>query len=1279
MIETNQRRNRCILVLGMHRSGTSAATRCLNLVGMDLGSHLLVPDRGNAKGYWEHADAVRINDTLLQSLGLQWWSSGSLPHGWRQSDAARIAAADIEEFVRRDFSGVPLWGVKDPRMCLVAPLWIDVLTAMGMDVYAVFVSRRAQEVARSLSKAHELTVEAGVLNWIRYTVESERATRAIPRALASYDQVLADPIGTLERVGRELGLDWPIPPHQRSAALTSFVDAGLRTPHHSSGSMHMPSLVLKLEAACEATSARHEGWREFATVADEIAAALSLAEYRAQVRLPGEQDLQDLRRQIAQLESPVATASVMKMGASDDDQPVAHKVRYGRSRLEFPIAGEGKGCYRLQPCDRAGYYLIHDFTIVDGAGTVRWSWNGGAGDVELSGLESVASPTVKQGTLCRASDDAAVTLVWPDGLGGSGYRFVLDIERFDEHRLRHELDVLRHELDGLRDSFASRDAALRGKLEAAKRIASQVQDGIDGVGQRVTGTQVALEQLRIEQSQIVETTKALLRRGPLAGLRRRFGRTEFGMRPKSNLRLISAAERRYAVTGNDPTFECESVNFPLMPGWYSLDLDMPQFEGSPARASLYPDYGADFPIDPAGIQLPFVKPGNSRHHGIVRFAHAVHALRFDPAEGLCEIGMSRMVVRRISKLRAGWELFRAWRRPLDSVGKARPEWRSILHTFRTRGMPGMIGQLYAWYTTPNAQAQSYDTWLQSFDVISPELLRSARERAAEWEYQPRISVLVPTYNTDEKWLRRCIDSVLEQAYPNWELCVADDASPKARVMEVLNEYASRDARIHVQRRSVNGHISASSNTALEMAGGEYIALLDHDDELHPMALYEVVRALQVHRQWKLVYTDEDKIDQHGHRYDPYMKPDWNYDLLLSQNCISHLGVYQRDLLMRMGGFRVGFEGSQDWDLALRCIEQLQPEEIGHIAKVLYHWRAIPGSTSTGVDAKDYTRSAAHKALNEHLIRIGAAASVEEIDDRPGNFRVRYRLPSPTPKVTLVIPTRDGLHLLRRCIDSIIGLTDYPDYEIVIVDNQSQEPETLAYLEGVVKDRRVRVLAYDKPFNYSAINNYAVSVTDGALVGLVNNDIEVISPGWMTELASQAMRPDVGAVGAMLYYPDDTIQHAGVVLGVHGVAAHFYCGAPRGFAGQMGRARLVQELSAVTAACLLVRREVFNAVGGLDESLRVAFNDIDFCLRVRRAGFRNLWTPFAELYHHESATRGYEDSPEKLRRFQSEVDYMLAEWSAVLTRDPAYSPNLTLTGTPNDLAFPPRAEMPETML
>ncbi|MGH8189970.1 MAG: glycosyltransferase family 2 protein, partial [Rhodanobacteraceae bacterium] len=421
----------------------------------------------------------------------------------------------------------------------------------------------------------------------------------------------------------------------------------------------------------------------------------------------------------------------------------------------------------------------------------------------------------------------------------------------------------------------------------------------------------------------------------------------------------------------------------------------------------------------------------------------------------------------------------------------------------------------------------------------------------------------------------------------------------------------------------------------------------------------------------LVYSDEDKLDADGRRFDPNFKPDWNPDLLRSQNYICHLTAIRTALARDVGGFRQGFEGSQDHDLILRCSEQIDARQIGHIPEILYHWRAIEGSAAAGRGAKGYAAAAGARAVAEHLARTQTAATVVNADRPPGLYRVRWPLPKPVPKISLVIPTRDRVDLLETCVESILAKSTYPDFELVVVDNQSRDTETMDYLRALRTRERVRVLGFDAPFNYSAINNWAARQCDGALLALVNNDIEVITPDWLEQMAGFAVRPDIGAVGAMLYYPDDTIQHAGVILGILGVAGHIDCGMPRGYEGHGRRALVAQNLSAVTGACLMVRRQVFDEVAGLDEQLPVSFNDIDFCLRVRTRGYRNVWTPFAELYHHESASRGRENTAEKLSRYAAEVAFMQERWGVALREDPAYNPNLSLQSHNFRLAFPPR--------
>jgi glycosyltransferase involved in cell wall biosynthesis len=601
-------------------------------------------------------------------------------------------------------------------------------------------------------------------------------------------------------------------------------------------------------------------------------------------------------------------------------------------------------------------------------------------------------------------------------------------------------------------------------------------------------------------------------------------------------------------------------------------------------------------------------------------------------------------------------------------GGIKPALMKCWRLYRREGLSAVRGKL----TSLHRQSIDYMKWISRYDTLTDEARLRIKNRITSFAHRPLISVVMPTYNTRSEWLVAAIESIRKQLYTNWELCIADDASSDAHVRAILERYAAQDARIKLVFRKEHGHISAASNSALTLASGEFIAFLDHDDLLAEHALFWIADALARRPDAQLLYSDEDKIDTAGRRVEPYFKSEWNEDLFLSHNMICHLGVYQTKLVHELGGLREGFEGAQDYDLALRCIERIDPAQIVHIPRVLYHWRIHPGSTASGGVDKPYALSAGERAINEHLQRQGSDAVVEPLLDLR-MYRVRYPLPKSVPLVSLVVPTRNGLRLIRQCVDSILNKTTYPNYEIIIVDNGSDDPETLRYFESAQADSRVRVIGDHRPFNYSEIVNSACAKASGSLIGLINNDIEVISPDWLSEMVSHALRPEVGAVGAKLWYPNGTVQHAGVVLGIRGVAGHAHRFLKRFQNGYFGRANLIQSYCAVTAACLVVRKEVFKKVGGFNEALQVAFNDIDFCLRVREAGYRNIYTPYAELYHHESATRGLEDTPEKHLRFSQESTYMKQLWGHLLMNDPAYSPNLTLEHQDFGLAWPPRLE------
>ncbi|MDC0834410.1 glycosyltransferase [Geitlerinema sp. CS-897] len=557
-------------------------------------------------------------------------------------------------------------------------------------------------------------------------------------------------------------------------------------------------------------------------------------------------------------------------------------------------------------------------------------------------------------------------------------------------------------------------------------------------------------------------------------------------------------------------------------------------------------------------------------------------------------------------------------------------------------------------TPPVPEDNPYQWWLSQHYPRPSDLERMA-EDLETLEFQPTISIVMPVYNTPANYLEQAIASVLDQVYPHWELCIADDASTVPHVRQTLDKYVTLDARVRVAYRTENGHISRASNTALDLASGEFVALMDHDDLMTPDALYEVVRLLNRHRDADMVYSDEDKVDEHNQLRDPFFKPDWCPDSFLSRMYTCHLGVYRRSILEEIGGFRVGFEGAQDYDLVLRFTEK--SDRIFHIPKILYHWRSHPESTASRLASKSYAAEAAAKAITESLQRRGEPGIVKPTNS--GHWIVRYNIQRPG-KVSIIIPTKDLASVLDTCLTSIFQKTTYADYEVIVVDNGSVEAQTHQLFEKwrQRQPHRFRVEPLDIPFNYSQLNNFAASKAQGDYLLFLNNDTEVVTEDWIEAMVEQAQRPSVGAVGATLLYPDNTIQHAGVVLGIGGVAGHSHKTYPKDAIGYFAQLQTVNNYSAVTAACLMCRREVFEEVGGFEERLAIAFNDVDFCLKLIDRGYRNVCLPHAILYHYESKSRGHEDTREKQIRFKQEIDDMKHQWAKYLDNDPCYSPHLS---------------------
>jgi len=579
--------------------------------------------------------------------------------------------------------------------------------------------------------------------------------------------------------------------------------------------------------------------------------------------------------------------------------------------------------------------------------------------------------------------------------------------------------------------------------------------------------------------------------------------------------------------------------------------------------------------------------------------------------------------------------------------------------YKKHGFNGMINRLDIEFKKVNSkkidESQVYKQWIEYNEEDILEI--------SDLDYSPLISIITPTYNTEKKYLIDMLKSVLSQTYLNWELCIADDASSNEDTIKILKEYESNYENIKVVYRKENGHISEASNSALELAWGEYIVLLDHDDMLSPNALYEMVKKINENKKLKLIYSDEDKIDEENNRFSPHFKSGWNPDMFYSQNYICHLSLFKRTIIDKIGGFRVGYEGSQDYDLLIRYIDQINHNEIDRIEKVLYHWRAIEGSTALSSSENNYAHEAGLKALkdffkNKDKVNCEAREGTlgyKNIKVESGlvknTYKVNYPLPKDEPLVSIIIPTKDGYKILSKCIKSILEKTLYKNYEIIIIDNQTTCKKTLIYLDKLSKNENIKILKYPYIFNYSAINNFAVKYAKGEVLALLNNDVEIISYHWLTEMVQHAVRKEIGAVGAMLYYDDNTIQHAGVILGIGGVAGHSHKYFQKGENGYFFRLKIIQNLSAVTGACLVVQKKLYEEVNGLEEeNLKVAFNDVDFCLKLLEKGYRNLWTPYVELYHHESISRGKTKYSIQKKTLEKESNYMIEKWKNKLKED-----------------------------
>ena len=983
--------------------------------------------------------------------------------------------------------------------------------------------------------------------------------------------------------------------------------------------------------------------------------------------------------------------------SEDRSQTVAFPLADGPHRVTFAVPGPTTlAALRWDPLDRPGLVRLHRMELVGADGTSLWSSEGrrlseeGSRSGDVRWLGSTRQPTllaigrdpwieVPFDAPIQLLADAALCIEFSLAPLEEGLRVteaLLQAEQKTASAVAQSERSLRLisestasleqaiQTDGserrqLRSSWQAVESELRGTINALSQLSGQLE-----ASRKMQAAQ--LSKLDALEDAVSTFSEARLRRllgrarGELYRVRRELGRREYRFQIVPGPQVDASQTETWNSFGDDPQLELVPLGgkYP-----YGLVLVRYRLESDVDEAALYFDLGSGYD-ESHQISLP-----RGAQELVVPLPANVRRLRLDPRESPGPFQLAGLTITEISApalmRQRAWSLLDSIsREPSKTPVILRSAVRALLHG----GLPTVAR--IRMKDAPGGEGPAYAKWVRRFGTFTPEDRERALRAMKSWKVKPKVSVVMPVFNAPESLLTRAIESVRAQVYENWELCIADDASTDRGVGRVLEAFAEKDSRIRTTRRERNGHISAATNSALEQVSGEYTVFLDHDDELTPDALALVVDALNRWPDTDLLYSDEDKLDAEGERIDPAFKPDWSPELLLAQNYVCHLLAIRTELIRTVGGMRIGLEGSQDHDLVLRVSELISPERIRHLPFILYHWRAIGGSTATG-DAKPYASGAGVRAVKEALQRRGLRAEVTS-GRAAYSYRVRYALPDPPPRVSIVIPTRDGLDLLRTCISTVRQRTLYADYEILVVDNDSAEPETLEYLADLETLGQARVLRYPKRFNFSAINNFAVEHATGSVVVLLNNDIEVISPDWLREMVSVAVQPEVGAVGALLLYPDGRIQHAGVVVGMGGVAGHAYKREPGGSWGHSRQLTVRREVSAVTAACLAVERAKYERVGGLDaEHLRVAFNDVDFCLKLRDAGLRNIWTPHAVLRHHESVSRGSDERPERRAEFQAEVEYMKEKWKRILGHDPFFNPNWSFGYEIPQFAFPPR--------
>lgn len=755
---------------------------------------------------------------------------------------------------------------------------------------------------------------------------------------------------------------------------------------------------------------------------------------------------------------------------------------------------------------------------------------------------------------------------------------------------------------------------------------------------------------------------------------------EVELKPAEGVAVLNESKGEFKATSDSPRFEMTLEPATFQGGWHYLEAALVRNNGN-REASIRADIICGEGKGSFIIPIPTNLRGTVRE--VFYLPSNVTALHWSPTAAPGFFSQSQMLIHKITPLestlrRLSRVVFDLWR-----FRNRTPETRAGLTWW------GAITNLQDTYRRTatlrikRLMGNDYSAFIALNDTLKKNDVRAMRKRVPHLPLRPVISLIMPVQAPIVELFREALDSVSGQIYPHWELLLAGDFSADTQSLTIANEYRNKNAQVKIVSVKPGADMAATFNSALELAQGEFVARINQHDRIPSHALFLLAREISKYPDADLIYTDDDNIDDTNKRLNPRFKPDWNPDMFFSCNYLANLVLYRHARAQELGGYRACFEGAEDYDLSLRYLRDIPAAKIRHIPRVLYHSRASgqdAGSTPLHDRGEGRGEGSAHQPTTPSPLRgegwgegtahesgkralaayFEGSGVIAEDGPAPGLYRIKHPLPAQPPLVSIIIPTRDRVEILKKCIESILQKTDYENWEMLVVDNQSVEPQTHTYFDQIQRDARIKVIRYEKPFNYSAMNNYAVQLSQGEILALLNNDVEVIAGEWLSEMVSHAIRTEIGAVGAKLLYSNGLVQHAGVILGIGGVAGHAHKYLKGCDHGYCHRAIISQNLSAVTGACLVVRKSIYEEVGGLNEvSLAVAFNDIDFCLKLLAAGYRNVYSPYAILYHHESISRGHDDTPEKHALYTQESGYMKNSWGDSLKLDPAYNPNLTL--------------------